>query len=259
MTAPKGASTVGGNNMRARAAWLGAGFIVAAAMAGPSEAQSSPRDAASRFLDTWSDKRWAEAARLLDLDHFDRFRQDFIGRAGRRSDNGPPMTVEEMRRRDPDMPREVAEYYIRQMREQEQRSSDPTPFEFARVRSVSELRGLTAEEAAARWLESRDPAYQIRVQFEGAGCPVPRDADSAAAPERRLLGVVADGDTAAYAVFREQAPDQTRSASEGGDLFVMELKLRRGRWMVEPRSDLLPEIGMVDTEDCRRGRSGGSP
>jgi len=240
--------------MLVRVALLGAGLLVGSFAIGDSAAQSSPRDAASRFLDAWGDGRWAEAARLLDLDQFDRFRQDFLSRARRRPEEGPQISVEEMRRRDPNMPREVAEYYVRQMREQEQRYSDPTPFEFARVRSVAELRGLTTEEAAARWLESRDPAWQIRLQFETAGCPVPRDAESVSAPARRLVGVVDQSDGVAYAIFREARDAQDAPAWQGGDLFVMELKLQRGRWLVVPRGDLLPEVGMVDTEDCQGGR-----
>src|SRR5262249_12932144 len=143
--------------------------------------------------------------------------------------------------------------YVRQMKEQRDRYSDPTPFEFAHVRSVAELRGLTAEEAAAHWLESRDPSWQIRLQFASAGCPVPKDAETASSPTRRLIGIVAEDDTLSYALFRELRDDHDAPDFQGGDLFVMQLKQRRGRWMVVPRGDLLPDVGTVDTEDCRRG------
>jgi hypothetical protein len=62
---------------------------------------------------------------------------------------------------------------------------------------------------------------------------------------------VDQSDGVAYAVFREERDDQDAPAWQGGDLFVMELRQQRGRWVVAPRGDLLPEIGMVDTEDCR--------
>lgn len=216
-------------------------------------AQSSlPRDAAARFLDAWNARRWSEAARLLDLDQFDRFRQDFISRARRSSNEGPQLTVDELRRMDPDMPRQVAEYQVRQMEEQQRRYADPTPFEFARVASISALRALTSEEAAARWLESRDPQWQVRMQFEQAGCPAPDDLDEIPVPRRRVVGVVADDDSLSYAVFREERAGDETAAWASGDVSVLELKLRRGRWLVSPRADLVPEVGQVDVSSCRK-------
>jgi hypothetical protein len=214
-------------------------------------AQPSPRDAAARFLDAWNARRWPEAARLLDLDQFDRLRQDFITRARRTSNEGPQLTVEELRRQDPDMPREVAEYQVRRMQEQQRRYADPTPFEFARVSSVSALRALTAEEAAARWLESRDPQWQVKMQYEQAGCPAPDDITEIVPPRRRLIGIVADGDSLGYAVYREEQPGGDTPAWAGGDVSVLELKSRRGRWLVPPKADLVPEVGQVDVSSCR--------
>ena len=215
-------------------------------------AQTSAREVAGRFLEAWNARRWTEAASLLDLDQFDRFRQDFIARSRRSASQRPTMTVEEIRRRDPDMPREVAEYQIRQMEEQQRRYADPTPFEFARVSSVTALRALRVEEAAARWLESRDPQWQVRMQFEQAGCPAPDDLESIPAASRRLVGVVADNAGPTYAVYKEDRPADESPDWAGGDLFVMELKQVRGRWTVQPRADLLPEVGGVDVSSCRQ-------
>lgn len=214
-------------------------------------AQSSPREAASRFLDAWNARRWLDAVRAIDLDQFDRFRQDFVTRARRSSSEGPQPSVEELRRMDPDMPREVAEYQIRRIQEQQRRYADPTPFEFARVASISALRALSAEDAAARWLEARDPQWQVKMQFEQAGCPPPDDVGEIPVPRRRLVGVVADGDSLTYAVYREERPGDETPAWAGGDVAVMELKLRRGRWVIAPRADLVPEVGQVDVSSCR--------
>ncbi len=227
--------------------------IALLAATSPVVAQSEPsaRDAAARFLEAWNSRRWPDAARYLDLDQFDRFRQDFISRARRASTEGPQPSVEELRRRDPDMPREVAEYQVRRMEEQRRHYADPTPFEFARVSSLSALRALSPEEAAARWLESRDPQWQVRMQFEQAGCRAPDDLDEIPIPRRRLIGVVADADSLNYAVFREQGPGDQGQAWAEGDLSVLELRLRRGRWLVSPRADLLPEVGEVETSNCK--------
>lgn len=215
-------------------------------------AQTSPTEAATRFLDAWNARQWSEAANLLDLDQFDRFRQDFIARSRRTTGQRPSMTVEELRRMEPDMPREVAEYQIRRMEEEARRYADPTPFEFARVSSVSALRSLSSAEAAARWLESRDPQWQVRMQFEQAGCPAPDDIDGIALPKRRLVGVVDDPAGSVYAVFKEDRASADSPDWAGGDVFVMELRRVRGRWVVEPRADLVPDVGGVDVSSCRQ-------
>ena len=227
-------------------------LALVAAPGTPATAQSSPREAAAGFLEAWNARRWTETARLLDLDAFDRFRRDFITRARRQPDEGPQPSVEDILRRTPDMPREAAEYQIRMMREQQRRYADPTPFEFARVSSASALRALTAEEAAARWLESRDPRWQVRMQYEQAGCPPPADVADIPVPRRRLIGVVADGDSTTYALFKEDRGDDTAPAWVGGDVSIMELTQRRSRWLIIPRADLIPEVGTVDTSDCKK-------
>ncbi len=214
--------------------------------------QSSPRDAANRFISAWNDRRWTEAAEGLDLEQFDRFRQDFIGRARRQSE-GPVPTVEELRRRNPDMPRDVAEYQIQQMQEQRRRYEDPTSFEFANVRSLSALRGLTSTEAAARWLESRDPRYSARLQYEQAGCPAPTDLDQIPSATRRLIGIVSESEGTAYALVKEERPGDDTPDYYGGDLTVIQLKQRRGQWLVAPRGDLLPDVGVgIDPGTCKR-------
>ena len=232
--------------------WLAPAFVAAAILPNAAAAQSSPREAVNRFLTAWNERRWNEAAELMDVDQFDRFRQDFIARA-RRQPDGPLPTVEDLRRRNPDMPRDVAEYQIQQMQAGRRRSDDPTPFEFARVRSVASLRGLTSTEAAARWLESRDPAYSGRMQYEQAGCPVPGDLDQFPASNRRLIGIVNDGEATAYALVKEDRAGDETPDYYGGDLTVIQLKERRGRWLVEPRGDLLPDVSInVDPSSCKR-------
>jgi hypothetical protein len=215
-------------------------------------AQTSPREAVNRFLTAWNERRWNEAAEAMDIDQFDRFRQDFIARSRRQSD-GPLPTVDELRRRDPNMPRDVAEYQIQQMQAERRRYEDPTPFEFAHVRSIASLRGLTSAEAAARWLESRDPAYSARMQYEQAGCAVPNDLDQFPAASRRLIGIVNDGEATAYAIVKDERSGDETPDYYGGDLTVIQLKERRGRWLVEPRGDLLPDVNInVDPSSCKR-------
>lgn len=230
-------------------------IVLAGQLLGPSVAVAQPpREVAARFLEAWNNRDWSQAARSLDLDQFDRFRRDFISRARQSSTQAPQMTVEQLRRREPDMPQEVAEYQIRRMEEQKRRFADPTPFEFAHVASLNALRALSPDEAAARWLESRDPRWQVKMQFEQAGCPAPDDLDQIPTAKRRLVGIVPEGDSVVYALFKEERLADDQSAWAGGDVSVMELKQARGGWVIQPKADLVPEVGQVDVTSCRGER-----
>ena len=230
-----------------------AGVAVLALAGAPAllSGQSDPRTAATGFLDAWNARRWTEAVQFLDLAQFDSFRKEFISRTRQDARQGPGITVEELRRRNPGMPLEVARYQVQMIEEQRRRYADPTPYEFARVSSVSALAALSPAEAAARWLESRDPQWQVRMQFQEAGCAVPSDLDQMPKVTRRLLGLVPDGDTATYGLFKEERPDDDAPSWVGGDVSVMRLANRGGKWVVEPRADLIPEVGQVDVSDCR--------
>lgn len=231
---------------------LGAAAVIAGTFAArPAGAQGSPRTVANQFVAAWNARQWRDAANQLDLALFDRFRRDFIARTRRNADEGPRPTADELRRNNPDMPPEVAEYQIRMMEEQRRRYADPTPFEFARVSSASALRTLEPAEAAARWLESRDPQWQVRMQFEQAGCPAPDDVGQIPVPKRTVLGEIAVSDTLAYAVLQEER-DEGVPAWAGGDLTVVQLVRRGDRWLIVPRADLVPEVGNVDVGTCRR-------
>jgi hypothetical protein len=228
-------------------------WLVLAAMPNVATAQTSPRDVASRFLQAWNARQWTDAAKMLDLDQFDRFRQDFLNRA-RRQGEAPAPTVDEILRRNPGMPRPVAEYQVSQMESQRRQYADPTPYEFARVQSMSALKTLSIDEAAARWLESRDPKWQAQFQYQQAGCQSPTDLDEMPTPTRRLIGVINESETMSYAVFREdrQADGDRDQQTDEGDLSVMVLRQKGNRWVVVPRSDLLPDVGVnVDPSHCR--------
>ena len=241
--------------MQSRTMTLGSllGFLTLFVFVSPQS--QSPREVASRFLEALTTRQWGDAARLLDLGAFERFREDFLSRARRPPTDRPLPTVEDLRRQDPTMPREVAEYQIRQMREAQQRFGDPTPYEFAGVRSTTDLRRLPIEEAAARWLEARDPRWVIPHQLEAMNCEPPDQADLPA-PRRRLIGTVAESDSVTYGLYREELQARSDAPTEG-DLVVIELKLRRGRWLIQPRGDLLPEVGLNLRECPRRGERRG--
>lgn len=230
-------------------------LLVAGLLHWPAQAHAqsgSPEATASQFLDAVAASRWDQAARLLDQQAFEQVLDDFVSRTGRSEDRRLP-TVEDLRRQDPSMPREVAEWQLRQMREAERRYADPTPFEFARVRSVAELRRLSPREAAARWLEARDPRYAIRQQLEAMRCPV-SSADEIPVPDRRVLGAVMEGSDVAYAVYRENV-QFGGGPSAGGDIGVIELHRDRGGWVISPRGDLLPELSLdLQPGECPNGR-----
>lgn len=230
-------------SVRLAAALLG---LLAAAPA--VSAQTTPQAVADRFLDAVAAARWSEAAGQLDLDAFKEYVDHFLARTSRTTPDRPLPTVAELRRQDPSMPREVAEWQIQQMRQAQQRYADPTAFEFARVESAAALRRLPLSDAAARWIEARDARYSIPKQLEAMGCPAPPAGDLPT-PRRRVLGVVPDGETLAYALYREDI--EYGGPPAGGELGIIELHLQRGRWLIQPRGDLLPELSLgMDGQGC---------
>lgn len=218
----------------------------------PASAQApSPRDASARFLTSIGAGRYEEAAQVLDLTAFAEYVNLFITRSQQGPGDRRLPTVDDLRRQNPTMPREVAEWQLRQMREAQARFGDPTSYEFARVRSVADLRRLRTAEAAARWLEARDPRVALERQLTEMNCPLPSASDFPT-PNRRLVGTVADGDSVVYAVYREEI--QFGGPPSGGDIGVLELRLRAGRWLIQPRGDLLPEVSLgLEPGECPRG------
>jgi hypothetical protein len=229
-------------------------LAVAASGAAPLAAQDSPREVATAFFTAVAEERWRDAAGLLDLRTFERFRRDQV-QWMRAPTPEPTITVEQLLRHDPGMPREVAEYEVKRIRE---RSRDVRgqmlEREFANVTSVDTLAALPAAEAAARWLQAQDYRWLWRLARRDAahrGCPTMPESEGPRAAVREIVGAIL-ADTIGYVLHTDP---MFRMRSEDTDLHdpspvVMHLRRRAGRWLILPRHDVLRAAGTIVTMDC---------
>jgi hypothetical protein len=223
--------------------------------AAPVEAQDSPRDVAAAFFQAVAEERWRDAAGVLDLRAFERYRRQQV-QWMRVPAPEPTITVEELMRHDPEMPREVAEYRLKEMRRIQRDHGDLLEHLYAGVRSVDTLAALSVQDAAARWLQAKDHRWIWRRSALSAarrGCPVPPESpEPAVAQAHEITGIVAVGDTIAY-VLHEDPVFRMKSGDidlHGPAPSVLQLRRRRGRWEILPREDVFGVVGGVVAFHC---------
>jgi hypothetical protein len=221
----------------------------ASSLAGQSTALrgSGPADVARSFFAALADQRFLEAAQLADLTALERRRQQAL-RFMRRPPQAPPrMTVEDWMKRDPDMPRVVAEYQIAQMEKSMQAAerNGPWDYDFARINDSTEFKNLSITELGARWLEARDERYQMQsmsASFMPPGCTLEQLVAALPKPLRSVLGVVEVADTA-WVLYRNSGADGR------GDIMgpsVLLMRRSEGVWRIRTNDFMF------------RGASGGS-
>ena len=112
---------------------------------------------ARELFDALSAEAWSRAADLFEPEHVANWFRDQLRSIPQ--EQPVAITAEQLRRGDPEMPLEVAEYYVARMRRQ--RSRRTPEGQFAGVESWAALSELTAVEAFARFLEASDPRTQV--------------------------------------------------------------------------------------------------
>jgi hypothetical protein len=142
-----------------KARWL----LVTCAIAGSANAQTSPESVARTFFQAEAEGRWLDAARLLDLNAFALIRDQSLSYKRARALS----TADDYMRSDPAMPRVVAEYFAKRANEYDG-TLDFLARDYAHVPSLDSLKKLSAEDAAARWLEARSPAWQEQASIAEA-------------------------------------------------------------------------------------------
>jgi hypothetical protein len=191
---------------------------------GQSGSAASPADVAREFFAAERDARWLDAARMFDLKSFEAQRAQSVANARRTRDAHPfRLTVDQILRHDPSMPRAVAEYQVKQA-EQSFRDFNPLADDYADVPTEDSLAALPIVVAAARWLEAKDPRWVMKREARWSGeCAQvydsllkrPSTLDSVAAsmfmlPRPEVVAVASGGSTAgsadslSYVIFRER-------------------------------------------------------
>jgi hypothetical protein len=231
------------------------------ANAAPVLGQSDPEDVVRAFFKAEDEGRWLDAARMLDLDAFERIRRDAVKRY-RSPTTFPVQTAEQIRRWDPAMPLAAAEYQAKQMNDLRNRFN-PLEEDFARVSSVDSLIALPTDEAAARWLEATGPEWEEALalkrypQRPAVDCPglpdslkkkMLREGFNAAATT--ILGTTAGTAAVRHVVVAEGfgvAP-KAIAAPDDGDLPMspraITVRNVAGSWKIVPRRDMPQPSGM---------------
>lgn len=122
-----------------------------------------------------------------------------------------PVTVEDILRSSPDMPRVVAEYHVMQARRHAVEGGMLRAL-LPECSSVEAARAATPSQLFAWWLEGRRDTYQIRHLEERGLAPAgTADLHRAHVPGLGLqlvfLGVVGDGPTVAHVLYRDDHGD----------------------------------------------------
>lgn len=148
---------------------------------------------------------WAGTAALCDPVSLSVFQRELVAQMS------PPrtrrtLTVEDMLRNEPDMPRVAAEYQIAKM----QKYNDPTALlrqELPGVESVEELRKLDPASAFARFLAGESPTQQLERLIAQGRVPA-RAVESIRATAKtfvrppELVGTLPDGENLTHIFYR---------------------------------------------------------
>ena len=180
---------------------FGVAVLRAEVLAG--QTSNSPDSVLRAFHRATLEQRWLDAARFVDPTRVDVLRWDIIRSAARPE---RVRTVDDYLRDDPKMPREVAEYFVRNVEESMRRMGNGIPYQFADVEDTLTLRRLSQLEAAARYVQAKDPRYLFRLSYRiTPGCEGRSVSETEAhelAPRFELLTTAVRGDTA-WVMYRD--------------------------------------------------------
>lgn len=198
-----------------------------------------PAGTVRAFWEAILKRRWAEAVQYLELTDLEQYRREQA--AEFRAYSGPaPLTVEDLLKADPQMPRAVAEYEVRR-RASWALETPAVPFpDFAGIESVDHLERLPIEDVAQRWLQASDPILTLERYLRTNGCPRPPSLDSMLRTRRTLVygGLAPIGDTA-FVLFTDPWFPGSSGGYSGRSPQVARLVRSGAGWRISPRGDLL--------------------
>jgi hypothetical protein len=253
--------------------WLAPTVLASRAQSGTGS--GTPAAVVDSFFRATEQQRWRDAARLMDLEAFGELRDQAV-RFRRRPQKVHRLTPDELMKHDPKMPREVAEYEVARSNEAMARY-DGVSQEYANVPSVDSLAALPVEEAAARWLQARDPRYQMLRSLDEvrSRCNLPdslvaRALLQAPSTTAQVIGTVLE-DSVAYVLYvdkpvRQGGADSARAhrrrsaprASWAMPPPVLTLRRLGSHWRIAPGEPFGGWSGYMTVSDCSAAESGKS-
>ena len=182
-------------------------------------------------------KQWSRFAALVHPDALTEFRKQHLEMA-EAWEHRPRLSEV----RDTPMPADVAEYFDKMQDEMRGRVGNPALLEFARVKTLDELKAFSLQEFLARYLEAstpkpnqKDPEYQPPVS------------------EREVIGSVTERATLVHVVYRVRTDVGRYGRTE--EVAVLPVRRSSSGWQIMLNSDL-SFTGYVRTIDGGRDSSG---
>lgn len=173
----------------------------------PAMSQNLPTDspeAVARAVFAALEARQYEAvAPFIDPESLAQFHESALD-AARSRERPIRLTVEDLKRYNPEMPDTVAEYQVQQFTRREADTRSWLAGDYAGVETLEQMRALSLEQLFGRWLEAQAPEYRMRQAMRESRNPA-LEADLL--PEtlrirRQVLGEVREGENLAHVVHR---------------------------------------------------------
>ena len=199
-----------------------------------------------------NDEQWLMAARLCDPVSLSRFRRQQLDQL---APTAPwhDVTAEEMMKYQPGLSRELAGFQA-QVHRDHTRPEFLLKQGFPMLPSVEMLAALGPAELFAAWLEGQSPRRQLKRLIERGLAPpeIAEHLDDMNSPRKyALLGVISEGESAAYILYREDLGDE--SAMWDGEVGEHVRKLPEGERELE---QFLASRAQPRTAVCRRQADG---
>jgi hypothetical protein len=163
----------------------------------------SPADVVRRVFSAVAERRYGDVASFVDPGDLDTFWRQAVSSA-REIDTMPNRTAADYMRDEPGLPRVVAEYFAAQEAERWSHGSHLV-WEYAGVTSASDVENMSPSELLARWIEARDPNYQLQRLLLAEGHTTHGEhivRDPASFIERTVIGFVLESSDLAHVVYR---------------------------------------------------------
>lgn len=194
---------------------------------------------------------WKRVAEVTDPDEVEGWYRPFVER------DEPalrPLTAEQIKRHQPDMPDAVAEYQAARFNRQQEQNWGSLHGQFAGVATRIELAALSPVEALARHLQAQDPDWNFKERLKTLDRQwVPYARPGTFSTERKAVGVVYEGDGVAHVVYRSRRKVEEADDLPEGTMHVATLRKKPDGWKLRMRGELFMHGGnmvIVETPEA---------
>jgi hypothetical protein len=163
------------------------------------DSSSTPEQVAAEAFRAIEEGRWADLVELFSPADLQRFRESQV-HWWQAPPEIPAYTAERIRRHQPDMPLEVAEYHASDVRRRQDSDSRISTY-FAGIDTAGQLESLAPAEMLTRYFQAHDPIVRFEALLRSRGLEVPAD-PRVLGPHYEVIGAVGEGDSLAHVVYR---------------------------------------------------------